>query len=63
MAEYRLLYFPIKGRAEPMRLMFAYAGVKFEDIRWDMQNEWPKHKNGNIFTVRYEPNDNISNFI
>lgn len=46
MAEYRLFYFPIKGRAEPMRLMFAHAGKHFDDVRWDTQNEWPKHKNG-----------------
>jgi len=44
MVEYRLLYFPIKGRAEPMRVMFAHAGVKFEDVTWDLQIEWPKHK-------------------
>lgn len=48
MTEYRLLYFPIKGRAEPIRLIFAYAGVNFEDVRWDMQNEWPQHKNGSL---------------
>jgi len=44
MADYRVLYFPIKGRAEPIRYMLAHAGQKFDDVRWTMTDEWPKHK-------------------
>ncbi len=46
MTDYRLFYFPIKGRAERIRLMFAYAGINFDDIRWDEKNDWVKHKDG-----------------
>merc|ERR1712001_161667 len=31
--EVRLTYFPARGRAEISRLIFAHAGVKFDDIR------------------------------
>merc|ERR1711978_711465 len=31
--EIRLTYFPARGRAEISRLIFAHAGVKFDDIR------------------------------
>ena len=31
--KYKLIYFDIKGKAEPIRWMFAYANVPFEDQR------------------------------
>ena len=41
----KLIYFPVTGRAEMTRLMFAAAGVKYEDerIKWE---DWPKLKTG-----------------
>ena len=33
MASYKLYYFPIKARGEPIRLLFAYKGIQYEDIR------------------------------
>ena len=33
MSEYKLYYFNGKGRAEAARLLFAYKGIKYEDIR------------------------------
>jgi hypothetical protein len=36
MAEYKLHYFPARGRAELIRLMFVAGGAKFEDIRIPM---------------------------
>ena len=36
MAEYKLYYFNSRGLAEPIRIIFAYAGVKYEDNRFPM---------------------------
>lgn len=35
MAPYKLVYFNARGRAEPIRLIFAYAGQQYEDVRLD----------------------------
>jgi len=43
MSTYKLYYFNGRGRAELARLIFAAAGEKFEDIRYE-HNEWPTHK-------------------
>uniref|UniRef100_A0A914C9B5 glutathione transferase n=1 Tax=Acrobeloides nanus TaxID=290746 RepID=A0A914C9B5_9BILA len=46
MANYKLYYFDFGGRAEFIRIMFHYAGVPFEDVRFSFQ-EWGqnwKHK-------------------
>lgn len=40
---YKLTYFNLRARAEPTRLVFAYAGVDYEDIRYSFENpaeEW-----------------------
>lgn len=43
MANYKLTYFNIKGRAEVARFIFAQAGVKYEDKRIEKE-EWPALK-------------------
>ncbi|XP_001637222.2 S-crystallin SL11 [Nematostella vectensis] len=43
MPSYKLYYFNARGRAEPARLVFAAAGIEFEDNRMAM-GEWPKVK-------------------
>ena len=43
MSTYKLYYFDGRGRAEFARLIFAAAGEKYEDIRFQ-RDEWPKHK-------------------
>lgn len=54
MVDYRLLYFPVKGRAHAIRLMFAHADVKFEDVQFDFQKEWPKQKPGLMWSNFYD---------
>nr|XP_022333862.1 S-crystallin SL11-like [Crassostrea virginica] len=43
MPSYKLYYFNAKGRAEISRLIFAAAGVKYEDVRVQGA-DWPKLK-------------------
>ncbi len=33
MAAYKMVYMNVRGRGELLRLMFAYKGIEFEDIR------------------------------
>lgn len=40
---YKLYYFNAKGRAEPIRLIFALAGQKYEDFRFE-KDQWPQYK-------------------
>ncbi|CAL8068830.1 unnamed protein product [Calicophoron daubneyi] len=41
--KYKLVYFNARGRAEPIRLVFAMLGIQFEDHRIERQ-EWPALK-------------------
>lgn len=40
---YRLIYFDIRGLAEPVRWMFCLAGIPFEDERIPLV-EWNEQK-------------------
>jgi glutathione S-transferase len=40
---YKLVYFDFRGKGEPLRWIFAYAGVKFDDHRINYQ-DWPSLK-------------------
>ena len=43
MAEYKLYYFNVRGRAEAVRYIFALAEQHYEDVRIPKE-DWPKYK-------------------
>ena len=46
MSTYKLYYFNARGRAEVARIIFAQAGVKYEDIRFQKEEWMSKYKAG-----------------
>jgi len=51
MSSYKLYYFNVRGGGEPIRIIFAQAGVKYEDIRFERE-EWAKeYKQGMLIIL------------
>jgi len=46
MSSYKLYYFNARGGGEPIRIIFAQAGVKYEDIRIEREEWAEKYKQG-----------------
>ena len=44
MSTYKLYYFDYKGAAETSRIIFAQAGVKYEDFRFTHEAWYSEHK-------------------
>lgn len=51
--KFKLFYFDIKALAEPIRLLFAYGGQEYEDVRVTSE-EWPALKSSKY--LRYTIN-------
>lgn len=43
MPHYKLTYFPVRGRAEFIRMLFAEANVPYEEVNVSFE-DWPKVK-------------------
>lgn len=44
---YKLLYYPFRGRAELLRLIFVHLNIPYEDVRIP-PDEWAKLKPGTL---------------
>lgn len=54
--QYKLTYFDLRARAEPTRLVFAYAGVDYEDVRISWENkaeDWNPIKNSKLLLTTF----------
>lgn len=40
---FKLYYFNLRALAEPIRYLFAYGGIAYEDVRVE-RDDWPKLK-------------------
>lgn len=46
---FKLRYFNLKALGEPIRMLFAYGGIEFEDIRIE-SSDWPALKSSMHFS-------------
>jgi hypothetical protein len=47
MPEYKLHYFSLRARGEPVRFILKLAGVKYTEVTYDLgSEEWAKAKKG-----------------
>ncbi|KAI6183505.1 hypothetical protein M3Y97_00496200 [Aphelenchoides bicaudatus] len=50
-SHYRLVYFDVRGLAEPIRMIFHYESVDFQDTRLTME-EWQDYKQGKFVEIK-----------
>lgn len=50
MPTYKFTYFNSKALGEPIRFLFAYGKIDFEDVRIDFATEWPALKSSECCT-------------
>lgn len=50
-SKFTLVYFDVMGRAEPLRLLCAYSGTKFDDKRIE-KSQWPGLKESELSSVK-----------
>lgn len=55
---YKLTYFPVEALGEPIRWLFSYAGIEFDDIRFQQEN-WPKIKPSNMLCLNKCQHSNV----
>lgn len=48
--KYKLTYFDFSGLGEPIRFIFHYANIPFEDNRVS-NDDWPKLKPSKLFII------------
>lgn len=53
MPQYKLTYFPLRGKAEAIRMTFSVAGVEFEDVRVSIGDWVTKLKHCECATVNW----------
>lgn len=51
-AGYKLKYFAVRGTAEPIRYLFKYGNIEFEDERISRE-EWPELKESTKVNLIY----------
>ena len=48
MSTYKLYYFNARGSVETIRIIFAQAGVKYEDVRFEGEQWAKEYKEGKM---------------
>jgi glutathione S-transferase len=44
MSEFKLHYFPLHGKGEPIRMMLAHCNTKYDNVIVPLDMNWPKIK-------------------
>lgn len=50
---YKLVYFDVRGRAEPIRMLLHHEGIPFEDVRFP-GDQWPAYKPSKLYALDHK---------